>query len=561
METQENTVNVLLPPTRHPLSVVCAAFVLGTWIGMRFCWLSGLCAALGFSSAFAWIIFRRASGHRRVWQGPALIALFLAVGSAACWSAQQAAQRDFDAVELFRDIIESREDALLRGRVLTEPSVTTLEHGGARIRFTFAVKEVPFEDGSVTVPNSFVQVDWYGPESLASRHPPFRIPHAGEGWQLAGRMREVKTRAAVPLVTMRIGRSYESTHRFPSGDASSAMTSLYEMCRYAGETLSIGMDGHEPEVAIVKAMTLGLRSDVSKEVMDFFKLSGTIHVFSISGLHVAIVASILLVLLSALPIRRSYKVFFYGPLIIAYTVATGAEPSAIRACVMSLILFSAPLMGRRIDAVSSLSAAAILILAFDPRQVVDLGFIFSFVSAAGIIVLVPVLNCLTAKFLASIVAFWRGRRPQSVAEAIDVNGLPKGNSKISPSMFRRVVEYLPDSMAVSLAAWAASTPITAMYFARITPVSILCNLAIIPLSFLVVVVAALSLFTGLFSPWAAEIFNQANLLIVWCLVWVAKVFSQLPYASFETSSWGVVPVLAWYGGMVVLYFVGRSRCR
>ena len=100
-----------------------------------------------------------------------------------------------------------------------------------------------------------------------------------------------------------------------------------------------------------------------------------------------------------------------------------------------------------------------------------------------------------------------------------------------------------------------------MYFARITPVSILCNLAIIPLSFLVVVVAALSLFTGLFSPWAAEIFNQANLLIVWCLVWVAKVFSQLPYASFETSSWGVVPVLAWYGGMVVLYFVGRSRCR
>lgn len=559
MEARESSVNVISPPSRHPLVAVGLAFILGTGFGMRHFWSVELCAAGCCASLMAWALLYRAARRRRAYDVPALMALGLAIGLAACCSAQMTARADYEAVELFRGLEVGNEDAVLRGRVASEPSVTLLRHGGARIRFDFAVMEVPFENDRVEMPAARLQVDWYGPVSLASKRPPFRIPSAGEGWQLYGRIREVETRSEVPLMTLRIGGRSRLNRRYDAMDTTPALFALWQARRHAAETLSLGMEGHAQASGIVKAMTLGLRSDVPRDVMDFFMLSGTVHVFSISGLHVGIVASILVVIVAVLPIPSRYKVFFFGPMIIAYTIATGAASSAIRACVMSLIFFSAPLIGRRIDPVSSISAAAIVILAFNPRQVMDLGFLFSFVSAYGIIVLVPVLNAVMMRTTASIGRLASRGRNTTMAERLDGDGLPAVDPR-APGVFRRyILNAIMGSMSVSLAAWAASTPVTAMVFARITPVSIVCNLAVIPLSYLIVVVAALSMFAGLFSSWAAEIFNHANLAIAGCMVGFAKVFSELPFSNFETQPWGLGEVAAWYFGMAVLYLIIRAK--
>lgn len=558
MEARELSADALSPPSRHPLAAIGWVFVLGTWLGMRFLWSVEVCAAACGASLMAWGLLYRAARHRRACQVPSCVALGLAIGLAACGSAQMTARSDYESVETFRDMEVGGEDAVLRGRVVSEPTVTLLRHGGARIRFDFAVMEVPFENDRVDMPSARLQVDWYGPVSLASERPPFRIPSAGEGWQLYGRIREAETRSAVPRMTLRISRSHLN-RRCEERDATPAMFALWRARRHASDTLSAGMKGHAQASGIVKAMTLGLRSDVPRDVMDFFMLSGTVHVFSISGLHVGIVASILLVVLAALPIPGRYKVLFYGPMIIAYTIATGAAASAIRACVMSLIFFSAPLIGRRPDPVSSISAAAIVILAFNPRQVMELGFMFSFVSAYGIIVGVPVLHAIGSRLAASIGCFASRSGKATMAELVDGDGLPAAGCRRRCAFRQYILKYFTGSVSVSLAAWAASTPITAMVFARITPVSILCNLVVIPLSILIVVVAALSMVVGLFSSWASEIFNHANLAITACMVWAAKFFSELPLASFETEPWGLSDVWVWYFGMAVLYFIGRAK--
>ena len=114
-------------------------------------------------------------------------------------------------------------------------------------------------------------------------------------------------------------------------------------------------------------------------------------------------------------------------------------------------------------------------------------------------------------------------------------------------------------MAVSLAAWIASTPVTAMFFGRITPISILCNLAVIPLAFFIVVTAAFSMIFGLISPWAASVFNNANVVLTQLLVLTAKGFSSIPFASFDIEPWGIGAVALWYFATFLLYLALRTR--
>ena len=181
--------------------------------------------------------------------------------------------------------------------------VASLGPGAARARFRLRVKELPHEAGAIAVADAVVLVDWYGPESMVRGAQSFRLPAAGEGWQLNGRMREVSLRAGAPRVTFKVRGKSPSTHRHPAMDASGLAMKLWELRGYAERILSLGMADRREQTGLVKAMTLGLRSDVPREVMDVFKGSGTVHVFSISGLHVAIVSSILVAGLSALPLR------------------------------------------------------------------------------------------------------------------------------------------------------------------------------------------------------------------------------------------------------------------
>lgn len=553
MQARENTTGVVpATPGRHPLVVVCLAFATGTWAGLGHPRALAPCAVGIAVSLLVWAACRVAGRRRRRWQGPAVAALLAAVGFAACVSGQLAAREDFEAVELFREIEDSREDAVIRGRVAEAPTVVVLWPGAARVRFRFRVKSLPHETGAIDVGDALVQVDWYGPESMARGTQSFRLPAAGEGWQLNGRMREVKRRAGAPLVTFQVRGRSPATRRHAAMDATGLAMKLWDARGYAEQVLSLGMDAHRQSAGLVKAMTLGLRSGVPREVMDLFKQSGTVHVFSISGLHVGIVASILVVALALLPVRQSHRVFVFGPMIAAYTIATGAAPSAVRACVMSLILFSAPLAGRRRDPASSVGAAALLLLAHDPRELLDLGFVFSFVCTAGILLMVPLFSDAALR----VAAAWTRRpaeeRAMDLEDALAQVRRPRGFVKAAAQFRAWAFVKVRESLCVSLAAWIASTPVTAIYFGRIVPASILANLFVVPVSIAMVVTAALSLVAGLFCPWLAETFNHANVVFAECLVRTAALFAQLPLASFESGRWTPAMAAAWYGAAGVI---------
>ncbi|MGI5868993.1 MAG: ComEC/Rec2 family competence protein [Kiritimatiellia bacterium] len=545
------------PPGRHPLVAVCLAFVVGTWVGLAHRETLAPCIVAIAVSLLAWAACRLAARQRRHWRRAASAALLASVGFSACVSGQLAAQKDFEAIERFREIEESREDAVIRGRVIDAPTITVLTPGSARARFRVSVKTLPHEAGEIRMHDAIVRVDWYGPERMVHNMQSFRLPAAGEGWQLNGRIREIERRRGPPLVILQIRGRSPATQRRESMDASPVAMKLWEMRGYAEKILSLGMAEHRESTGLVKAMTLGLTSDVPREVMELFRMSGTVHVFSISGLHVNIVSTIMLTGLTALPIRFRYRVFVFGPMIVAYTIATGAAPSAIRACLMALFFHSAPLVGRPRDSLSSVSAAALILLANNPRELLDLGFIFSFICTAGILLMVPIFTDAAGRAAAWMQARREAARAckppldleDALLQARRPNRLARGLKKV----FSKGVNMTRDSLCVSLAAWIASTPVTAVCFGNIVPASLLANLLVVPLSTIMIVTAAMSLVAGIFSPWLAETFNHANLVFAHCLVRSASIFANLPLASFPSGQWTPFHVALWYAAALALF--------
>jgi competence protein ComEC len=109
-------------------------------------------------------------------------------------------------------------------------------------------------------------------------------------------------------------------------------------------------------------------------------------------------------------------------------------------------------------------------------------------------------------------------------------------------------------VTVSIAAWAASAPLTAYFFGRFAPGTVIANLAVIPLAFLIVVAACLSMVFGPIFPLMGILFNNANIGLVSVLMAVLSGVTALPGSHFLVDPPPAAWVWMWYAilGILVL---------
>ena len=296
-------------------------------------------------------------------------------------------------------------------------------------------------------------------------------------------------------------------------------------CReWVSSQITRGIAGDETEaIAIIKAMTLGQRSDTPDYLQDKFRYSGTLHVFAVSGLHVGIVAAITWFGISALVgifgMHRNVAVLSVIIAVIAYAIITGLRPSAFRAAVMTVIFFGGMLFGREPKMFNSTAAAALVILLYETNQLFRPGFQLSFCVLISILAFANPIG----KFL---------YRPFRIDPY-----LPKSLIPTSRRILSSICKSITGLTAVSIAAWAGSSLLTWYLFGLITPISIIANLALIPLAFLILGTASLSIIlSGVVHPLPAEIINESNALWAKTAAYSANQFSRIPGAHWTIAS-------------------------
>jgi competence protein ComEC len=140
---------------------------------------------------------------------------------------------------------------------------------------------------------------------------------------------------------------------------------IVEFRKYAGDLVKKIFP--QPQAGIVSAMTLGMKLGISDKVLDVFNKTGTRHIIAISGLHLTIIALILMYLLLAAGLNRNYA-FYFAILGVAFFVAlVGFPSSAVRAAVMSGLVLLAAKMGRLSNAGNAIVFAGVLMLLYNPK--------------------------------------------------------------------------------------------------------------------------------------------------------------------------------------------------
>ena len=136
---------------------------------------------------------------------------------------------------------------------------------------------------------------------------------------------------------------------------------------WSKHTLALGLPEDEP-LRLLWAMTLGWRTALTADISEPFLRAGTMHLFAIDGLRIALISGMLVALLRVLQVSRAWCGIVAIPAIWFYTAATGWESSAIRASVMMTVVLGGWALKRPGDTVNSLAAAAFIILLWEPRQ-------------------------------------------------------------------------------------------------------------------------------------------------------------------------------------------------
>jgi len=294
-------------------------------------------------------------------------------------------------------------------------------------------------------------------------------------------------------------------------------------------TLARGLPDVDEPLKLLWAMTLGWRPALTSEVSAPFMQSGTMHIFAISGLHIALIAGILVAILRAMQLPRFWCGVAIIPLIWFYTAATGWQPSAIRSTIMMSIVIGGWMLKRPGDLLNSLAAAGLVILVGDPLQLFQASFQLSFFVVLSIALFMPPLEKLRDRLLATD---------------------PLLPCKLIPRWRRwlnAVGRVVLTSAAVSFAAWLGSWPLCAYYFHLFSPVTLLANLLVVPASSAALACNLGSLVCGGWLPWATELFNYSGWFWMKLMVGISHAVIKLPQAYFYVRGPTAMDFMIYYG--------------
>jgi competence protein ComEC len=297
---------------------------------------------------------------------------------------------------------------------------------------------------------------------------------------------------------------------------------------WSRQVLSQGLPEEDDSLRLMWAMVLGLRAEMADEVAESFRNSGTMHVFAISGLHIGMIAGILVSLCRVLRVPRAACFFLVVPFLWFYVAVTGWQSSAVRATVMMSIVVVGWSLHRPVDLLNSLAGAALVILLWDPQQLFQAGFQLSFSVVLSIGLLLPPCIALRDRLL---------RHDPLLPE--ELRSLPR---RWLDGPFR----YLLTSLAISVAAWLGSIPWMAWYFQIFTPVTLGANLLMVPLAGGVIASSLASLAFGAWLPQLSHLFNHS----AW--FWMTLMAHCSEGAAALPGAWVRVPPPPWY--VLVLYY-------
>ena len=256
------------------------------------------------------------------------------------------------------------------------------------------------------------------------------------------------------------------------------------------------------EHALINALLLGQRQDITTDVYEDYAKAGAIHILAISGLHIGILLLILQFIMKPLLYFRHGKfvrLLMILCLLWSFAIIAGLSPSVVRAVTMFSLFAIVRGLKRTSNSLNTLAVSAFILLLFRPGFCFDVGFRLSYAAVASIITVKPVLD-----------KWWRIKH--------------------------RIGNWFLDLFKVSIAAQIGVLPLSLYYFHQFPGLFFVTNMVVVPCLILILGLGILMLvLIGIHQPpdlliqilsWFVQIMNR---FVEWVASKEAFLFDQISF--------------------------------
>ena len=278
---------------------------------------------------------------------------------------------------------------------------------------------------------------------------------------------------------------------------------------------------------LASALLLGSRESLPRDEADDFLATGTVHILSISGLHVGLLSLALFKLLRLAVVPRGWALAVIAAVTGGYMLLVRAETPVLRATLLVWLSCLAAAAGRKSPAINGLAVAAIVVLALRPADVLGAGAQLSFLSTA---VLVGIAAALPSR--------------QSPDDPID-RLIERSRSPVE-RLVRSVAWQCWVGFAAGDAVWIVTAPLVAARFHVVSPVGLVVNVLVAPLVALAMAWGFLCLMTAAVSDTLASICGAVCDGMLACISAVVHWSAQVPGGHWWVAGPPDWWVAGWY---------------
>lgn len=322
--------------------------------------------------------------------------------------------------------------------------------------------------------------------------------------------------------------------RLTAGQGSPFWAALYGLKDRA--RLALARMVPEPEASLLQGIVLGIKAGIPKTLYDEYNATGTSHIIVISGSNISLVARLFALSFGQLlGKRRAYWLTLAG--IALYVLLVGADAAVVRAGLMGGLYATGRHLGRLATAHISLAASAVILTLFEPLALWDAGFQLSFAATLSLILFSPPLEARVERGLARMVS----------------------SGKAATGILR----FLNEALVATLAAQVLTLPVVAYHFGRLSLVSPLANLLILPVQPPIMTLGGLAALAG-----SLPLLEPLARVVAWlpwlCLAYTGAVVHALaawPLASLDLGHLGWQWPALYYTFVAALAWAAGSRRR
>ena len=269
------------------------------------------------------------------------------------------------------------------------------------------------------------------------------------------------------------------------------------------------------ELAVISAITLGYKDELSNELIHSYSSAGAMHVLAVSGLHVGIIYLIFNSIISLIFTKRKIIITVIMLIIIwFYATLTGLSPSIARATTMISFILIGRALNRSSNIYNTLAASAFFLLMINPYNIMQVGFQLSFLAVLGILFFQPLIY---KKFI-----------------------------------FKNIIlDKIWAISSVAFAAQIATFPLGLLYFHQFPTYFFISNLIVIPAATITIflsIILLLSSFCDILFVFFGSILNNFTYWLNYSIVSI----DSLPFSLIEGISINVIETFCIYSFIILL---------